>query len=420
MGTMATVPGLLSAYHEKRTDHRQSMFSAFESMSSSGLEKAFLLASAPIRYPLIKPAKSALKLLWQDSQSAFKGEQSFLKTAGKVIALGPRLLGHVGYDLTRDVLRDTRKLNGHINALSRGVETVINDLKGSSPDMQKKLLALPFIEAAGGLQFAKDFTDEHARALKNKIPKGNGEPVYMVRGFTAWPGYMEPLAKALRGHGYDVTIETTSTHDMGGPFNSGTSLEKLHRMVEDVKNIHERTGKKVNLVGYSHGGMMSKLIAHEAPEHVESILSLVGLVNSDANLFRNKANLLRCRIERAFDCSSLSEGDVDTIADIVKNFSYRHPDIPVTRIGSNLDGFVSFNTATGAETHAHTKNIKIDVSHIAAPFAPTVHNAILATLSETPFMMVDNKVHLGTHAPAANDTMKPELSKAPPKIRTVC
>ncbi|MCB1748669.1 MAG: alpha/beta fold hydrolase [Gammaproteobacteria bacterium] len=99
------------------------------------------------------------------------------------------------------------------------------------------------------------------------VPHGRGEPVLVIPGFMAGDLLMLEMHRWLKRIGYRSSLSRI-------PWNNDcpdlTGRKLLHR----VRRLYERTGKRVNLVGHSLGGMLARSIVQEVPEYVDRVVTL--------------------------------------------------------------------------------------------------------------------------------------------------
>ena len=108
-----------------------------------------------------------------------------------------------------------------------------------------------------------------AAPMLASVPRGDGHPVLVLPGFVASDASTAILRRYLKRIGYDAH-EWQLGRNLG-PRAIGAEGEKL---VERLRAVHELTGKKVSLVGWSLGGIMARLVARRAPEAVRQIITL--------------------------------------------------------------------------------------------------------------------------------------------------
>src|SRR4051812_31499156 len=103
--------------------------------------------------------------------------------------------------------------------------------------------------------------------LGSGVPRGAGEPVVLVPGFLAGDGSLSVMREWLGRMGYDA-------HGSGILANVDCSDRALDRLDARVGELHERTGRRVSLVGHSRGGHFAKALASRHPDRIASAISL--------------------------------------------------------------------------------------------------------------------------------------------------
>ena len=280
------------------------------------------------------------------------------------------------------------KHNRRAYRLTESAFNIGSVLKRLDRKMLRSALNLPAREAIGTLAYLKEILfSSDLKKIKDNIPKGNGEPIYIIRGWTAHPFFYRSLAKNLRKHGYHVKIEKAKTAADLLNFNTGTSINKLEQMKDDIQALRAKTGKPVTVVGHSHGGMMSFLSANECAEDVKQIITLGGVVGPNGPFFDKKVDYLRCLYECSKGQPSIAQEHLEIIRDIILEFPENHPHINITHIASRLDGFVNYKTATGNDTFDNVDNIHINMAHILMQRSPLVETLVLARMANMDVQM---------------------------------
>jgi PGAP1-like protein len=98
-------------------------------------------------------------------------------------------------------------------------------------------------------------------------PKGDGHPVLVIPGFLANDPIMMPLRWTLKNLGYKSEPWAYGTNRVFCPEIS-CALEKR------IVDLHQKTGKKVSIIGWSLGGIYARHISQHIPEHVRSVITL--------------------------------------------------------------------------------------------------------------------------------------------------
>jgi len=108
-----------------------------------------------------------------------------------------------------------------------------------------------------------------AAPLLAAAPRGDGHSVLVLPGFMTTDASTGTLRRYLARLGYDV-----HAWELGrnlGPKAIGREGEHL---VARLKAVHELTGNRVSLVGWSLGGIMARLVAAKAPGAVRQVITL--------------------------------------------------------------------------------------------------------------------------------------------------
>jgi len=92
-------------------------------------------------------------------------------------------------------------------------------------------------------------------------------PVIVVPGFLAHVAVMRPLMRALAAAGHTV-------EDWGLGTNLGPNRDNLAALAGRARALHERTGMKITLVGWSLGGLFAREAAKLAGDAVDLVVTL--------------------------------------------------------------------------------------------------------------------------------------------------
>ena len=158
-----------------------------------------------------------------------------------------------------------------------------------------------------------------------RAPKGDGHPVLALPGFLASDLSMAPMRRYLRELGYD-------THAWNMGRNLGGVASKRSALRELLQRIHETTGGKVSIVGWSLGGIYARDLALQLPDLVRSVITLGSPFTSDVRA-TNATRLYE----------ALSGEGIDDNPEIQKAIAGDLP-VPATSIYSRTDGIVNWHT----------------------------------------------------------------------------
>ena len=205
-----------------------------------------------------------------------------------------------------------------------------------------------------------------AAPILRLAPRGDGHPVLVMPGFTASDVSTGILRRYLASLGYD-----THAWELGrnlGPRAIGREGEKL---VERLKAIHDATGKKVSLVGWSLGGVMARQLSRQAPETVRQVISLGSPFTGDPRA---------TTVWRLYEyVSGQKMSDKDTQRQLKE--SRKAPPVPSTAIYSKTDGVVAWQNCIEPAS-ATTDNIEVYGSHCGLGVNPAVLYAVADRLAQ--------------------------------------
>lgn len=100
-----------------------------------------------------------------------------------------------------------------------------------------------------------------------RAPRGDGHPVLTLPGFLAGDLSMMPMRRYLRALGYD-TYAWNMGRNIGGVSRMRTGLR------DRLAGIHNTTGRRVSIVGWSLGGVYARDLALRAPDMVRCVVTL--------------------------------------------------------------------------------------------------------------------------------------------------
>lgn len=224
------------------------------------------------------------------------------------------------------------------------------------------LLALTEIPRA----LAEMSTIPAALPMLLSAPRGDGHPVLVLPGFVTTDLSTRILRRYLRTLGYDA-----HAWELGrnlGPKAIGWQGEKL---IARLEAVHDKTGKKVSLIGWSLGGILARQLARRRPDLVRQIISLGSPFTGDPRA---------TNVWRAYEAMTGQKlRDADTQRQL--NESQSPPPVPSTAIYSKGDGIVAWQNCREPAC-ATTDNIEVNGSHVGLGVNPVVLYAIADRLAQ--------------------------------------
>ena len=201
--------------------------------------------------------------------------------------------------------------------------------------------------------------------LMASVPRGDGHPVLVLPGFMTSDTSTRVLRRFLRTLGYDA-----HSWNLGrnlGPRAIGQQGEKL---IERLREVHELTGQKVSLVGWSLGGVMARLLARKAPDAVRQVVTL-------GSPFAGSPRA--SNVWRLYELMSGTSID---------DHNHRHhlaevaaaPPVPSSAIYTKGDGVVAWENCREVESEL-AENIEVRGSHMGLGVNPAVLYAVADRLA---------------------------------------
>src|SRR5688500_15484832 len=115
------------------------------------------------------------------------------------------------------------------------------------------------------------------RPAMSFLPRGDGHPVLVLPGFMASDVSTVPMRNVLEGLGYEVV-----GWELGR--NVQINNARIQAMSDCLLQLHERTGRKVSIIGWSLGGLLARELAKLHPEAVRQVISLGSPLSSDPGI----------------------------------------------------------------------------------------------------------------------------------------
>jgi pimeloyl-ACP methyl ester carboxylesterase len=192
-----------------------------------------------------------------------------------------------------------------------------------------------------------------------RAPRGDGHPVLALPGFLASDISMAPLRHYLKQLGYDAR-GCKMGRNLGGVASRRNALKKL------LRDIHDATGRKVSIVGWSLGGLYARDLALQVPDQVRSVITLGSPFANDVRA-TNATRLYE----------ALSGEKIDDNPELTKALAADLP-VPATSIYSRTDGIVNWRTSL-LRPSATAENIEV---HLASHIGLGVNAAALWAIAD--------------------------------------
>ena len=199
--------------------------------------------------------------------------------------------------------------------------------------------------------------------LLMRAPRGDGHPVLALPGFLASDLSMAPMRRYLKELGYD-THAWNLGRNLGGVASKRSALRDL------LRQIHETTGKKVSIVGWSLGGVYARDLALQLPDMVRLVVTLGSPFTND---------ITATNATRLYE--ALSGEGINDNPEIREAVAGDLP-VPTTSIYSRTDGVVNWHTSLLRPSDT-AENIEVYLaSHIGLGVNPAALWAVANRLAQ--------------------------------------
>jgi hypothetical protein len=202
-----------------------------------------------------------------------------------------------------------------------------------------------------------------ALPLLNLAPMGDGHPVLVLPGLVASDVSTRPLRSFLKSRGY-------ATHGWKLGRNLGPRAGVERGMLERVRELRERHGRKVSLVGWSLGGIYARQLAKRLPDDVRQVITL-------GSPFAGTPRATNAW--RIYEWASGQSVD-DPAIDFARALA-EPPPVPTTAIYSRSDGICAWQTCVEKEG-PQVENIEVEGSHCGLGHNPAVVYAVADRLAQ--------------------------------------
>jgi pimeloyl-ACP methyl ester carboxylesterase len=221
-------------------------------------------------------------------------------------------------------------------------------------------LGLLLAEARGIFEFNASLL---LSPLLMRAPRGDGHPVLTLPGFLASDLSMAPMRRYLAELGYD-TYAWKMGRNIGG-------ISRLRAALRDrLAEIHNSTGRKVSIVGWSLGGVYARDLALQAPDMVRYVVTLGSPFAGDVRATNATRLYEALSGEAAEDNSELRNAIAGDLP------------VPTSSIYSRSDGIVNWRTCLLRPSDT-AENIEVYLaSHVGLGVNPAALWAVADRLAQ--------------------------------------
>ena len=205
-----------------------------------------------------------------------------------------------------------------------------------------------------------------AYSILRKAPKGNGEPVLVIPGFTTSDNGTHFLRNYLTQQGYEVF-----GWELG--VNNGLNTPQYKKLVKRLRSINKQAGKPVRVIGWNVGGLYARALANDQAKLVSMVITL-GAPFALPSMFGVSESLSRLY---SFYNDPADNDALYGYSDVWE----RTPNMPSTSIYSEGDGVINWQFCIDDEG-VNTENIRVMGSHLGLTVNPMVYFILAERLSQ--------------------------------------
>jgi esterase/lipase len=201
------------------------------------------------------------------------------------------------------------------------------------------------------------------RRLLRDLPRGNGQAVMVVPGFSTSDATIAPLLKLLHELGF-------AAYGWGQGRNLGMRRGIKDGLARQLAELENRHGP-VTLVGWSLGGVFVREMARHQARAVRRIITLGSPINGHPDA-HNMVLMFRLA-----NHGKKQKTDID-------GFRRRMtpPPVPCTAVYTRTDGIVAWQACL-EDAAPNVENLEVRGSHFGLPFNPAVARIIADRVSRT-------------------------------------
>lgn len=192
-------------------------------------------------------------------------------------------------------------------------------------------------------------------------PRGAGDPVVVLPGFSAGDASTAPLRMFLGLLGHDV-------RGWGLGTNGGDVPALLPRVIAEMERCAVATGARVRLVGWSLGGYLAREVARERPDLIERVVTLGSPIVGGPKYTAAAHAYRRLGI------------DLDALEAEIAARETTPLQTPVTAIYSKRDGVVAWQACIDRH-NADVEHIEVFSTHVGLGFHADVYALIAQRLA---------------------------------------
>ena len=184
--------------------------------------------------------------------------------------------------------------------------------------------------------------------------RGDGHPVLVLPGLLTGDPATMLLRGVLRALGHNVSGWTLGT-------NRGATSRVVQGLRTRLERLHQESGQRVSLVGWSLGGVFAQELARASPNSVRGLITLGSPLQPRSGWSRQLSKVVD-------EATHLPEVTARIPRVWAESGSLR---VPATSVYTKNDGIVNWSTSTYAPG-SRRENVRVRGSHLGLAHNPAV------------------------------------------------
>lgn len=191
-------------------------------------------------------------------------------------------------------------------------------------------------------------------------PRGNGQPVLVIPGLMTSDLSTRPLRHFLKEQGY-TAYGWEMGRNFGRDLHPKDGLKPDSQIFDHLREIRERHGQKVTLIGWSLGGLIARELSRQRTDDIQQVITLGSPFNG--------RNPHATNVEHFFE--KFSGYRIDDFDEALIERAGMPPPVPSTAIYSKTDGIAAWECCIEEDSDM-TENIGVLSSHFGLGHNPMV------------------------------------------------
>ncbi len=262
-------------------------------------------------------------------------------------------------------LGEILRLPGSVSSESNGVsgDAVIQGHQAGFWDGDRRPKPPGALDILGELRAPLEALSFLSRGLGHPWPRckpRDGKLVMLIPGFMVGDLTLAPLARFCRWLGHRAVF-------CGIWSNARCPRATMDRLAARMREISERDGSPVVIIGQSLGGLYARQLALRDPERVERVITLGAPINAPRDSCHAA---VRAIVDSMVALRGRRDGCLTECCSCGLELSHQRAPVPVTVIYSRSDGIVDWRSCIDQTGSGLVEHAEVMASHLGMALSP--------------------------------------------------